>query len=137
MQWQTHTHTHSDTRDTQSGWSLAQGSDGILTHESVAHPQIKSKVSEHREYVVGVGEAGNIKHTHSHTHSVPRDTQGGWNLGQGSNATLTHVSVAAPLIKLMGNDHREEGVGVGGGMQCQTNTHKHTHTVSTVIHRTD
>ena len=33
-------------------------------------------------------------HTHTHTQSVPRDTQGGWNLGQGSDAILTHVSVA-------------------------------------------
>ena len=44
------------------------------------------------------GKAGNGKHTQTHTHtytnSVPRDTQGGWSLGQGSNATLTNVSVA-------------------------------------------
>ena len=42
----------------------------------------------------GVGGAGNGKHTH--THSVPNDTQGGWNLGQGSDVTLTHVGVAPP-----------------------------------------
>ena len=63
MQWgwvehamaNTHTHTHSDTRDTQDGWSLAQASDDILTHDSVAHTKMKSMVSEHREYVVGGG----------------------------------------------------------------------------------
>ena len=32
----THTHTHSDTRDTQDGWSLGQGPDVILTHVGVA-----------------------------------------------------------------------------------------------------
>ena len=63
----TNTHTHSVPRDTQGGWSLGQGSDRILTHESVARPPIKSMVYEHREYVVGGGEAGNIKHTHTHT----------------------------------------------------------------------
>ena len=30
------THTHSDTRDTQDGWSLGQGPDVILTHVGVA-----------------------------------------------------------------------------------------------------
>ena len=46
-------------------------------------------VSEHWEYVVGGGGSRQYQ-----THSVPRDTQGGWNLGQRSNATLTHVGVA-------------------------------------------
>ena len=32
----TNTHTHSDTRDTQDGWSLGQGPDVILTHVGVA-----------------------------------------------------------------------------------------------------
>ena len=36
MQWQTHTNTHSDTRDTQDGWSLGQVPDVILTHVGVA-----------------------------------------------------------------------------------------------------
>ena len=38
IQCQTHTHkrTHSDTRDTQDGWSLGQGPDVILTHVGVA-----------------------------------------------------------------------------------------------------
>ena len=36
MLWQTHTNTHSDTRDTQDGWSLGQGPDVILTHVRVA-----------------------------------------------------------------------------------------------------
>ena len=39
------------------------------------------------------------KHTHTHTHTVPFDTQGGWHLGQCSEAILTHVGVALPLIK--------------------------------------
>ena len=43
-----------------------------------------------------VGGAGNVKYTHTHTHtqSVPRDTQDGWSLGQGSDAILTQLSVA-------------------------------------------
>ena len=89
-------HTHSvDTVSTQGGWSLGQKSNGILTHESVALPQIKYRWSLNIGSTLwGVGEAGNIKHTHTHTHSVPRDTQGGWNLGQRSDTTLTHVGVA-------------------------------------------
>ena len=51
----THTHTHSVRRHTPGGWSLGQGLDGILTHESVARPPIKSMVYEHREYVAGGG----------------------------------------------------------------------------------
>ena len=42
---------------------------------------------------MGVGGAGNGKHTH--THSVPCDTHGGWNLDRGSDAILTHVGEAA------------------------------------------
>ena len=44
--------------------------------------------------------AGNGKQTQTythpqpHTHSVPRDTQGGRSLGQRSEAIWTHVSVA-------------------------------------------
>ena len=30
----------------------------------------------------------------THTHSVPRNTQGGWSLGQGPDAILSHVEVA-------------------------------------------
>ena len=72
--------------------------------------------------------AGNGKHTHAHTHtySVLRDTQGGWSLGQGSDAILTHASVAPPLIKLMGYEHREDAMGGGGSKQCQIHTHTHT-----------
>ena len=79
----------------------------------------------------GVGGAGNGKYTH--THSVPRDTQAGWSLGQGWDAIFMHVRVADPLIKLIGNEHREEAVGAGGRRQWQTQTH--THTVSLVIHK--
>ena len=70
-QWQTH--THSVPCDTQGGWILGQGSDGILTHESVARPPIKSMVYEHREYIVGVGGSRQYQthtHTHTHTHTV-------------------------------------------------------------------
>ena len=44
----------------------------------------------------GVGEVGNGKYTHTHTYtqSVLRDTQDGWSLNQGSDAILTHGSVA-------------------------------------------
>ena len=40
--------------------------------------------------------------THTHSTSVPRDIQGAWSLGQGSDAISTHVSVARLLIKSMG-----------------------------------
>ena len=73
-------------------------------------------------------------HTHKRIHSVPRDTLGGWNLGQGSDAILTHVSVTLPLIKLMGLELR--GAHWGAGVQAQSNTHTHTHSVH-VIHRVD
>ena len=65
-------------------------------------------------------------HTHTHTKSVP---QGGWSLGQGSNAILTHVSVVPPLIKLMGYEHREDAMEGGGSKQCQIHTHTHTKSV--------
>ena len=67
-------------------------------------------------------------HTHTHTQSVHRDTHDGWSLEQRSNAILTHVSVAPPLIKLMGYEHREDAMGGGGSKQCQIHTHTHTHT---------
>ena len=67
-------------------------------------------------------------HTHTHTHSVTRDTQDEWRLGQGSDAILTHVSVALPLIKLMGYEHREAQWVAGS---AGTVKHTHTHTVST------
>ena len=89
----THTHTHSVLRDTQGGLSLGQGSDTILTHAGWP-PLIKLFGYEHREDAVG--GAGNVKHTHTHTHThtVSRMTQGGWSLGQGSDAILAHVGVA-------------------------------------------
>ena len=76
---------------------------------------------------MGGGSAGMVKHTHTHTHThthCPRDTQGRWSLGHGSDAILTHVIVAAPLIKLMGKNHRLDTVGSGGTKQGQ-----HTHSV--------
>ena len=59
-------------------------------------PLVKLIGYEEREVAVGVGGAWNVKHTHTHTHahSVTRDTQGGWNLGQGSDTISTHVGVA-------------------------------------------
>ena len=67
-------------------------------------------------------------HTHSHIHSVTRDTQDGWSRGQGSDAILTHASVARPLIKLMGYEQREDVLGVGGAGKGK-HTHIHTHSV--------
>ena len=46
---------------------------------------------EYRKGAAGGGGAWNCKHTH--TPSVTRDTQDGWNLGHGSDAILTHVGV--------------------------------------------
>ena len=68
-----------------------------------------------------------------HTHSVHRDTQGGWSHVQGSDTILTHVVVAPPLIKSFGYEHREDAVGVGEHAMANT----HTHTVTLVIHRMD
>ena len=51
--------------------------------------------------------------THTHTHGVPHDTQGGWSLGQRSDTILTHLGVAPPLIKLLGYEHQEDAAGVG------------------------
>ena len=65
-------------------------------------------------------------HKNTHTNSVPRDTQGGWSIGQGSVAILTHVGVVHPLIKFKGYEHRGEAVESGKSGQWQT----HTHTVS-------
>ena len=99
MQWQTqtHTHTHSVTCDTQEEWILEQGSDAVLRHVSMAHPLIKLMGYEHREHAVGGGGCRQGQtYIHIHTHSAPRDTQGGWSLVQGLDAILTHVSVAAP-----------------------------------------
>ena len=98
-----------------------------MTHVSVAPPLIKLMGYEHREEAVG-GEGSRQWqiHTHTHTQSVLRDTQDGWSLGQGSDAILTLVTVAPPLIKLVGYEHREDAVGGGRSRQWQT----HTHTMS-------
>ena len=89
-------------------------------------PLIKLMGYEHREDSLAVGGSRQSQ-THTHTHSVPHDTQGGWSLGQGSDAILTHVGMALPLIKLMGYEHRAVAVGVR--KQAMANTHKHTHSV--------
>ena len=56
---------------------------------------IKLMGYEHREEAVG-GRGSRQCQTHTHTHRVPHDTQGGMSLGQGSDAVLTHVGVASP-----------------------------------------
>ena len=89
-----HTHTHSVPRDTQGGWSLEQGSDIIWKNVGVVPPLIKSVGYEHREDAVEGERAGNVKHKHTHTHSVLPDTQGRLSLGQGSDTILTHAGVA-------------------------------------------
>ena len=76
-----------------------------------------------------------MANTRTHTPNFPRDTQGGWSLGIGSDAILTHINVARPLIKLVGYDHREDAVDGGGSRQWQT--HTLTHTVSLLVHRVD
>ena len=59
------------------------GSVAILTHESVAPPLIKLMGYEHQEDAVGGGGSSQCQtHTHTNTHSVTRDTQDGWILGQ-------------------------------------------------------
>ena len=63
--------------------------------------------------------------THTHTHNVPRDTQGGWSLEQGSDTILTYVGLAPPKIKLMGYEHRVNAV-EGGGAGQGKHTHIHT-----------
>ena len=88
---------------------------------------------------MGGGGAGNGKHTQTHTHSVPRDTQDGWSLEQGSNTTFTHVSVACPLTKLVSYVYREYAVWGRRSrrLPTHTNANTHTHTVTPVIHRVD
>ena len=80
-----------------------------MTHASVAHPLIKLMDYEHRGEAVGGGGSRQWQ-THTHIHSVIRDTQGGWSLGQVLDAILTHVSMARPLTKLMVYVHRENAV---------------------------
>ena len=79
-------------------------------------------VYEHREDTVGGGGSRQCQ-IHTHTQSVLRDTQDGWSHGQGSDAMLTDVSVAPPLIKLVCCEHREDTVGGAGSRQWQTHTH--------------
>ena len=95
---------------------------------------IQSVDYEHREDAMGGGGSLQCQtHTHKRTHTVPRDTQGGWNLGQGSDAILTHVSVAHSLIKLMGSELWEAQWGAESAGTVK-HTHTHTHSVQ-VIHR--
>ena len=65
-----------------------------MTHVGVATPLIKIMGYEHRVDAKGGGGACNSKNTHTHTHSVARDTQDGWSLGQRSDTILTHVGLA-------------------------------------------
>ena len=101
----------------------------------MANPLIRLIGYEHREDAVkGGGSRKWHSHTHTHTHGVSRDKPGGWSLGQGSDAFLTPVCVAHPLIKSNGYEHREEAV-VGGG--AGNGKHTHTDTVSLLIDRVD
>ena len=43
--------------------------------------------------------------TNTHTHNVPRNTQGGWSVGQTLDEILTLVGFARTLVKLMGYEH--------------------------------
>ena len=88
---------------------------------------------EHRKDAVGGGGSRQWQmhtntHTRTHTHSVPRNLQGGRSLGQRSEAILTHVSVAPPLIKPMSYERRENAVEGGESREWQTHTNTHTHT---------
>ena len=71
-----------------------------------------------------MGEAGNIKHTH--THSVTRDTQDGWSLGQGPDVILTNVGVAPHLLNYWAMNIERTHWGVGGESNVK---HTHTHSV--------
>ena len=72
---------------------------------------------------------GGSRQWQKHTHSVPRDTQGGCSIMQGSDATFAHLGLAHQLIKLMGYEHREDAVGVGEHATTHTHTHIPTHSV--------
>ena len=89
------TYTHNVPRDTQGGRSLGQESGAILTRVGLAHPLNRLMGYEHQEDAVGGGGSKQWQtHTHTHIHIVPRETQGGWSIGQGSAEILTQVSVA-------------------------------------------
>ena len=74
----------------------------------------------------GVWGACNGKHTHTHTHCVPRDTEGGWNPEQGIDHHIYTCWRGPPRIKLMDYEHREDAVRGGRNRQCQTHTHTHS-----------
>ena len=78
----------------------------------------------------GCGEQAMVNtHTHTNTHTISRDTQGGWSPAKGLDAILTHVGLTLPLIKLMDYEHREDEVGVGGagnGKHILTRIHTHS-----------
>ena len=58
-------------------------------------PLIKQMGYERQEdAVVGWRSRQFQTHTNTHRHSVPRDTEGGWSLGQWSEAIMTHVGMA-------------------------------------------
>ena len=72
---------------------------------------------EHREDAVRGGRNRQFQtHTHKHTHSVPRDTNGGWSFRQGSETILTHAGVAPLLTILLGYEHWEDEAGGGRSM---------------------
>ena len=62
-------------------------------------------------------------HAHTYTHTVSRDTQGGWSPAKESEAILPHIGLVLLLIKLMVYGHHKDAVGVGGA-----GNGKHIHT---------
>ena len=66
-----------------------------------------------------------MANTHSHTHSVPRDTHGGWSFEQGLDAILTYVGVDQPLLNNWAVNIGRTEWEVGG--ECN-GKHTHTHT---------
>ena len=69
-------------------------------------------------------------HTQTYTQTDPRTSQGGWSTVKGSDAILTHVGLALPLIKLVGFEQREDAAGVGEQAMAKTCTHVYTHCFS-------
>ena len=78
-------------------------------------------------------ESRHTQHTHTHTHTVSPVIH----KVVKSRAMIRYnhdtCKRGPPLIKVVGDEHREDAVGGGWSKQLQTDTH----TVSPVIHRVD
>ena len=92
-----HTYTHTQFLARYTGWMEPRARIGrnLDTSWRGQPTKLNCRAMNSGRTQWGVGGAGNGKHTH--THSVPRDTQGGWSFGRESDAILTHVGVARPL----------------------------------------